>query len=100
MSGSSGIARILLAFRLEGTRLPAALPAPCRDLVDPCFIRPPDTVDARAEPQTVCTITVNSPDEQATFRRYLPPERFTFVELVERGRPDWLESARRAGIRS
>jgi hypothetical protein len=54
---------------------------------------------ARAAPQTVCTITVNSPDEQATFRRYLPPERFRFVELVERGRPDWLATACRQQIR-
>jgi len=49
--------------------------------------------------KTVCTITVNSPDERDAFRRYLPADRFSFVELVERGRPDWLESARRAGIR-
>jgi hypothetical protein len=49
--------------------------------------------EASAQPQTVCTITVNSPDEQAMFRRHLPPERFRFVELVERGRPDWLASA-------
>ena len=49
--------------------------------------------------KTVCTITINSPDERDAFRRYLPADRFSFVELVERGRPDWLESARRAGIR-
>jgi hypothetical protein len=55
--------------------------------------------DAGAQPQTVCTITVNSPDEQAMFRRHLPPERFRFVELVERGRPDWLASACQAGVR-
>ena len=49
--------------------------------------------------KTVCTITINSPDERDTFRRSLPPDRFSFVELVERDRPDWLESARRAGLR-
>ena len=54
--------------------------------------------DASAERATVCTITVNSPDERDTFRRDLPPERFEFVELVERGRPDWLASACRRGV--
>jgi hypothetical protein len=51
-----------------------------------------------AEMQTVCTITVNSADEKEAFRRYLPAARFRQVELVERGRPDWLASACRAGI--
>ena len=55
---------------------------------------------ARAAPKkTVCTITVNSSDEKEAFRRHLPKDQFEFVELVERGRPDWLESARRKGIR-
>jgi hypothetical protein len=49
--------------------------------------------------QTVCTITVNSSDEKEAFRHYLPADKFRFVELVERGRPDWLESARRKGVR-
>src|SRR5689334_23031227 len=48
---------------------------------------------------TVCTITVNSPDEREAFRRYLPADRYDFVELVERGRPDWLESSCRKGVR-
>jgi hypothetical protein len=52
-----------------------------------------------AEKSTVCTITVNSSDEKEAFRRHLPADRFEFVELVERGRIDWLESARRKGIR-
>ena len=43
--------------------------------------------------ETVCTITVNSPDEQETFRRFLPESKYTFVDLVERGRSDWLASA-------
>ena len=46
--------------------------------------------------QTVCTITVNSADEKEVFRRYLPTRGTRFVELVERGRPDWLSSACRA----
>lgn len=48
---------------------------------------------ANAAPKTVCTITVNSPDEKETFQRHLPPGEYRFVELVERGRPDWLASA-------
>ncbi len=54
---------------------------------------------ARAEMSTVCTVTVNSPDERETFRRYLPEDKFRFVELVERGRPDWLASACRQKVR-
>src|SRR5581483_547564 len=53
---------------------------------------------ALAERRTVCTITVNSPDEKNVFRRYLPPDDYQFVELVEHGRPDWLSSACRAGV--
>ena len=55
--------------------------------------------DARADKRTVCTITVNSPDEKETLRRYLPGDQYQFVELVERGRPDWLASACRQGVR-
>jgi hypothetical protein len=54
---------------------------------------------ANAARQTVCTITVNSSDEKDAFMRHLPADRYSFVELVERGRPDWLQSARRKGIR-
>lgn len=54
---------------------------------------------AHAAPKTVCTITVNSPDEKETFRRYLPPGDYSFVELVERGRPDWLASACQQGVK-
>lgn len=53
---------------------------------------------ATAEKQTVCTITINSADEKETFRRFLPEAKFQFVELVERGRPDWLTSACRAAV--
>jgi hypothetical protein len=55
--------------------------------------------DVRADKKTVCTITVNSPDEKEIFRRSLPQDDFQFVELVERGRPDWLASACRKGVR-
>ena len=53
---------------------------------------------AAAQQQTVCTITVNSADEKEAFRRYLPESKYRFVELVERGRPDWLASACRASV--
>ena len=53
---------------------------------------------AATEKQTVCTITVNSHDEQATFRRHLPESKYNFVELVERGRPDWLTSSCRRAV--
>src|SRR6266436_4554970 len=55
--------------------------------------------DANADKKTVCSITVNSPDEKEAFRRSLHPNKYQFVELVERGRSDWLESACRQGIR-
>jgi hypothetical protein len=54
---------------------------------------------AFADPTTVCTITVNSPDEKEVLRRNLPSDKFQFVELVERGRSDWLASACRKGVR-
>jgi hypothetical protein len=49
--------------------------------------------------KTVCTITVNSPNEKEVFARYLPRDEYRLVELVERGRPDWLASACRQDIR-
>ena len=54
---------------------------------------------ALAQKQTVCTVTVNSPDEREVFRESLPADKFDFVELVERGRPDWLASSCRKGVR-
>ena len=53
---------------------------------------------APAPRTTICTITVNSPDEKEVLQRYLPESRYQFVELVERGRPDWLGSACRKGV--
>jgi hypothetical protein len=55
--------------------------------------------EADADRKTICTITVNSSDEQAVFRRNLSQDKFQFVELVERGRADWLASACREQIR-
>jgi hypothetical protein len=49
--------------------------------------------NAQAGKRTVCTITVNSTEERDAFRRHLPEKDFQFVELVERGRRDWLASA-------
>ncbi|HEY2863554.1 MAG TPA: hypothetical protein VGK37_08030 [Casimicrobiaceae bacterium] len=54
---------------------------------------------AYAAKSTVCTVTVNSPNEKETLRRTLPEDKFRFVELVERGRPDWLASACRQKVR-
>src|SRR6478609_7348761 len=51
-----------------------------------------------AEKQTVCTITINSADEKEAFRRFLPEDKYQFVELVERNRKDWLESACEAKV--
>src|SRR5213592_317328 len=56
-------------------------------------------LEVRADKSTVCTITVNSSDEKEIFRRYLPEDKFEFVELVERGRPDWLASACQQRVR-
>jgi hypothetical protein len=53
---------------------------------------------AIAEKQTVCTITINSDDEQKAFRKFLPTDKYQFVELVERNRPDWLGSACQAKV--
>ena len=46
-----------------------------------------------AAKQTVCTVTVNSADEKETIRKRLPKGEYDFVELVEKGRPDWLHSS-------
>jgi len=56
------------------------------------------SVGAHAAPKTVCTVTINSPDEKESFQRHLPPGDYQFVELVQRGKPDWLASARQRGV--
>lgn len=53
---------------------------------------------AAAGRQTVCTVTINSPDEKRALQRFLPENKYQFVELVERGRPDWLGSACEAKV--
>jgi len=52
----------------------------------------------KAEPKTVCTVTINSADERDTFQRFLPRDQYRFVELVQRGHPDWLAQACRRGV--
>lgn len=48
---------------------------------------------AFAARKTVCTITVNSDDEREVLKKSLPASDYDFVELVSRGRPDWLANA-------
>lgn len=48
---------------------------------------------AQAGPKTVCTVTINSADEKESLQRHLPPGDYRFVELVQRGKPDWLAAA-------
>jgi hypothetical protein len=47
---------------------------------------------------TVCTVTVNSPDEREVLKQSLSGDQYKFVELVEKGRPDWLRSACEAKV--
>ena len=53
---------------------------------------------ALAGKQTVCTITINSADEKESFRRFLPADKYQFVELVEKNRKDWLASSCEAKV--
>ena len=75
------------------------MPVPIRSALATVLLAALLIAEAHADKKTVCTITVNSPDEKQTFRRNLPADDYEFVELVERGRPDWLASACRAGVR-
>ena len=54
--------------------------------------------NAYAEKKTVCTITVNSADEKETLAQRLPKGEYQFVELVEKGRSDWLQSSCQKGV--
>jgi hypothetical protein len=56
------------------------------------------SLDASAAPKTVCTVTINSSDEREAFQRHLPQDQYRFVELVQRGRTDWLASACQRGV--
>lgn len=60
-----------------------------------CFAFAVGSAEAADAPsvKTVCTITVNSPDEKETMAARLPKGDYRFVELVEKGREDWLRSA-------
>jgi hypothetical protein len=51
-----------------------------------------------AAPKTVCTVTINSDDEKLVMQRHLPKGDYRFVELVHKGRPDWLASACQRGV--
>jgi len=51
-----------------------------------------------AAPKTICTITINSPDERDVMKRQLPPGEYRFVELVQHGQPDWWAQACRSGV--
>ncbi len=53
----------------------------------------------RAEPKTVCTITINSSDERDSLQRHLPAGDYRFVELVQRDQPEWLANACRSGVK-
>lgn len=52
-----------------------------------------------AAPRTVCTITINSPDERDVMMRQLPAGEYRFVELVKHGQPDWFAQACRSELR-
>ena len=54
---------------------------------------------AAAAPKTVCTVTINSPDERDVMMRQLPAGEYRFVELVQHGQPDWWAQACRSGVR-
>ena len=53
---------------------------------------------APGEVKTVCTATVNSPDEKEAFRRHLPAGKYRFVELLDAAHDDWLERACRRHV--
>ncbi len=53
---------------------------------------------ALGAPKTVCTVTINSSDEKDAFQRHLPKDQYRFVELVQRGRPDWFTQACSSGV--
>lgn len=53
---------------------------------------------ASAAPKTICTVTINSPDERDVMKRQLPPGDYRFVELVQHGQPDWWAQACRSGV--
>jgi len=88
---------IMPAFSRPPFRLP--LRARVAELLAITLLVFASTDVALAQKKTVCTVTVNSADEKEAFRKALGPGQYDFVELVEHGRPDWLESACRRGVR-
>lgn len=76
--------------------VPRGLLQVCAALLAALSIAQPQA--ARAEPKTVCTITINSSDERESFQRHLPPSDYRFVELVQRSQPDWFANACRSGV--
>jgi len=83
------------------TALPSRLPSAFRALLLAACVLGAllPTGSARGAKKTVCTITINSPDEREVMRQRLPPADYDVVELVRRGRPDWLDGACRSGVR-
>lgn len=65
----------------------------------PVFIAALAATPADRAVRTVCTVTVNSPDEKQALARHLAAPHWRFVELVEPGRADWLHAACRSGVR-
>ena len=57
------------------------------------FVFPAQAGTQSSAPKTVCTITVNSADEKETLAARLPKGQYRFVELLEKGREDWLRSS-------
>ena len=53
---------------------------------------------AHAGKKTICTITVNSSNEWQALRRHLPEGDYDFVELLQKGRDDWLADACHRGV--
>src|SRR5256885_1526613 len=78
--------------------LGAAMAAPMRHFLFALLATFAAAFSHAADRTTVCTITVNSSDERDAFRQYLPQGKYDFIELVERGRSDWLASACKRGV--
>ena len=98
MAGFANLATATTASNVAVAPAVAPVVAQVEAVRAPMAVTAPVATPAHAPPKTVCTITVNSPDEKDIFQRYLPADGYRFVELVERGRPDWLGSACRAGV--
>ncbi len=48
---------------------------------------------AQAGKKTVCTMTINSSDEADTFKKFLSPQEFNFIELTKSDDSQWLAKA-------